>query len=83
MPLDTEEARRRIEARWANERGAVGRHVDSVIKRAKVLTDTERRRLAVALVERSTEAQQLPQHVEDPAVIAQVAGIVAPGRETP
>jgi hypothetical protein len=81
--MDTEEARRRIDARWRKERGAVGRHVDSVIKRAEVLTDDERKRLAEALVIGSRAEQGLPPTVEDPAVLAEVARIISRTSVTP
>ncbi len=76
-PPSTEEARQLADRRHSHERGAVSRHVDSVVKRAGVLTDEERTRLAVALVARTRAAQQLPEHVEDPAVLVTVANIIA------
>ena len=46
---DPDDLRRVANARWANERGNVGKHVGSVVKRWRVLTPDERARLADAL----------------------------------
>ena len=40
-PPSTEEARQLADRRHSHERGAVSRHVDSVVKRAGVLTDEQ------------------------------------------
>jgi hypothetical protein len=75
--LPAAEARELANRRHAHERGAVARHVDSVVKRAGVLTDDERCRIAVALVTSSRAAQGLPATVEDPAALATVAAVIS------
>jgi hypothetical protein len=74
--MPSAEARALANRRYANERGAVGRHVVSVVKRYRVWTDEETAAIAAAIGERTRSDQGLPPSVVDPAVLAKVAAIL-------
>jgi hypothetical protein len=65
------------EHRWKHERGAVGRHVVSVVKRYRVWTDDETKAIGAALAERSRRDQGLPPTIEVEAALDRIAAILA------